>query len=202
MLAISVMEELSSLHLRGLALINSSLGDVQGKPWCWRKRCAQCCRWHPSLCDGAEPVPEGRKELGALCAGEPCTSSSTGVKPHRSAGCLLYSQLKNLSSALKRQVKAGLRLLVISRDFPSGALWDLLCRQSPCQAMPAAALNASLCPLGQPGPSVVHSHSTACVPVLQAPGLYRELQLCRNLKILLPLLVVTFYLAGMLKGGH
>lgn len=76
-------------------------GDVQGKPWCRRKRCAQCCRWHPSLCDGAEPVPEGRRELGALCEGEPCTSCSTGVKLPRSAGVPALPQLKNLSSPFK-----------------------------------------------------------------------------------------------------
>lgn len=76
--------------------------QVQGKAWCWRKRCAQCCRWHPSLCDGAEPVPEGRRELGALCEGKPWTSCSTGVKPHRSAGVPALPQLKNPSSPFER----------------------------------------------------------------------------------------------------
>lgn len=34
------------------------------------------------------------------------------------------------------------------------------------------------------------------------PGLGKEWQLYGNLRILLPLLVVTFDLADMLKGGH
>lgn len=44
-----VMEESASFHFRWLDLLNSSLGDIQAKPWCWRKSCSQCCRWHPSL---------------------------------------------------------------------------------------------------------------------------------------------------------
>lgn len=34
------------------------------------------------------------------------------------------------------------------------------------------------------------------------PGFGRESQLYRNLKILFPLLFVTFYLANVLKDGH
>lgn len=123
----SAMEESSRLHLRGWILHWETSRARHGAGG----SAAQCCRWHPSLCDGAEPVPEGRQDLGALCC-------SPGVKPHGSAGVPALPQLGNASCPLETPAEAGLCLLVISGDFPSA-----LCRMSASLGQPCLCCTSS-----------------------------------------------------------